>query len=66
MGVAAGTSHGSPWPYDREVPLVCLGPGFPAGVDERRAGPVDIVPTLLARLGIEVPGALDGAVLEVR
>src|SRR6185503_11453752 len=38
------------------VPLVLAGPGIPAG--ERRAGPartVDLLPTLLARLGVPSP-----------
>jgi hypothetical protein len=63
VGTATGTSHGSPWEYDRRVPLVFLGPGFKAGTPGRPAGPVDIVPTLLARLGLDVPDELEGAVL---
>jgi predicted AlkP superfamily pyrophosphatase or phosphodiesterase len=62
IGAESGTSHGSPWLYDRRVPLVFLGPGFEPGAVDGPAGPVDIVPTLLARLGIDVPGGLDGTV----
>jgi choline-sulfatase len=44
------------------VPLVLSGPGIPAG--ERRRGvarSVDVLPTLLARLGVPAPPRLDGA-----
>src|SRR4029453_16138476 len=44
------------------VPLVLAGPGVPRGA--RRDGParsVDLLPTLLARMGIERPAGLDGA-----
>jgi choline-sulfatase len=43
------------------VPLVLAGPGVPRG--ERRPGPgrtVDVLPTVLARLGLPAPAALDG------
>jgi choline-sulfatase len=43
------------------VPLVLAGPGMPSG--ERRRGvarSVDILPTLLARLGVPTPPRLDG------
>ena len=43
------------------VPLLWLGPGVPAGV--RRGDPashVDLMPTLLAALGLPSPGGLDG------
>jgi len=64
VGMPLGTSHGSPYAYDRRVPLVFLGPGFPA---ERRSGDaasIDAVPTLLHRAGVPVPEGLDGRVLE--
>jgi choline-sulfatase len=44
------------------VPLVLAGPGIPSG--ERRRGvarSVDLLPTLLARLGVPAPSRLDGA-----
>lgn len=60
----AGTTHGSPWAYDRKVPLAFIGPGSER---EERFGPswtVDVAPTLLSRAGIEVPEGLDGTVLD--
>ena len=55
-----GTSHGSPYAYDREVPIVFFGPGVPPGHVAGRALTVDIAPTLAALLGIEAPSDLDG------
>ncbi len=43
------------------IPLVIAGPGVPRGA--RRPGPArtaDIAPTLLAKLGLELPNGLDG------
>jgi arylsulfatase A-like enzyme/Tfp pilus assembly protein PilF len=43
------------------VPLIMAGPGVPRGVwDVSDVGLVDIVPTILARLGRTVPSGLDG------
>ena len=59
--MARGTSHGSPYPYDRRIPLAFLGPAFPASRRYDRASSTDIAPTLLDLLGIDVPaGELDG------
>lgn len=57
-----GTSHGSPYPYDRRVPLAFLGAPFAALHRYERASSVDAVPTVLAILGIEAEG-LDGRAL---
>ena len=48
-----GTSHGSLYDYDRHVPVLFYGPGFPAGISSRPVGSQDIVPTLLGALGID-------------
>lgn len=61
-----GTSHGTPWPYDREVPLVFRGPGVRPGVVRGPARPVDVAPTLAELLGIPVPPGLDGRPLPLR
>jgi predicted AlkP superfamily pyrophosphatase or phosphodiesterase len=60
-----GTSHGSPYPYDRRVPLAFLGGPVKAQQRFDAASPTDAVPTLLALLGLPVPQGLDGRVLEV-
>ncbi len=62
MGGASGTSHGSPHPYDRRVPLLFYGPGFEPGTVEvaQPVGPECAVPTLLDAIGREPGGPLDG------
>ena len=51
-----GTSHGSPYDYDRHVPMLFYGPDFPAGNSSRPVGSQDIAPTLLGALGISLEG----------
>lgn len=58
-----GTSHGSPWEYDRRVPLLLRGPGIEPGRVPGPAATVDLAPTLAALLGIEAPADLDGRAL---
>lgn len=48
----AGTNHGSHWDYDTHVPLMWLGPGVKSGSYNSAVSPADIVPTLMALLGI--------------
>jgi hypothetical protein len=60
-----GTTHGSPWLYDRAVPLILFGPGIEPGRIGGRAATVDIAPTLAALLGLEVPDDLDGRRLDL-
>lgn len=59
----SGTSHGSPYDYDLDVPLVFFGAGVEAARVPGPAAPVDIAPTLADRLGLERPADLDGRVL---
>jgi arylsulfatase len=42
------------------VPLMLSAPGLAPGTDDRPVSTVDIVPTVLALLGLEVPDHLDG------
>ena len=60
-----GTSHGSPYPYDRRVPLCFLGPGIPAMARHDAASPTDLVPTVLKLLGMKAPADLDGRALQL-
>ncbi|HEV8631966.1 MAG TPA: sulfatase-like hydrolase/transferase [Thermoanaerobaculia bacterium] len=46
-----------------KVPLVVWYPGIRAGADARPARHVDVVPTVLAALGLPVPGELPGSSL---
>jgi hypothetical protein len=57
---ARGTSHGTPYWYDRHVPMIFMGPGIAAGRDDTRASTVDFAPTLARILGVNAPGELDG------
>lgn len=56
----AAASHGSPYHYDRWVPLIFYGPGVEAGVHEERAATVDLAPTMAALAGLRTPPDLDG------
>jgi hypothetical protein len=55
MQSRSGTTHGSPWRYDTNVPLVFLGPGIRAGKFTTQASPAQIGPTLATLLHIEPP-----------
>jgi hypothetical protein len=59
-----GSGHGTPYWYDRNVPMLFYGPGVPAGRDSTRAATVDFAPTLARLLGIPFPEDLDGAPLD--
>jgi predicted AlkP superfamily pyrophosphatase or phosphodiesterase len=59
-GYVRGTGHGSPYWYDRHVPLAFMGPGFAAGRDTTRAATVDFAPTLARAIGVPVPAGVDG------
>lgn len=55
-----GTTHGSPYHYDRHVPFILLGAGVPPGVTDQRVSTTDVAPTLARLLGIPYPHDLDG------
>lgn len=55
-----GTGHGSPYYYDRHVPLIFFGAGVEKGVSEASVRSVDIAPTLAHLAGIPMPTDLDG------
>jgi arylsulfatase A-like enzyme len=59
----SGTTHGTPYLYDRAVPLVFFGPGISPARVPGHAATVDIAPTLAHRLGVPTPPDLDGRVL---
>ncbi len=59
-GAPRGTTHGSPYHYDRWVPLIFLGDGIPAARVRRHVATVDIAPTLARLAGVPVPDDLDG------
>lgn len=55
-----GTSHGSPYPYDADVPLIFLHAAFPPMHVDRPVRTVDLAPTLAALMRIGAPDDLDG------
>ena len=52
--------HGSPYSYDRHVPLIFMGPGISPGASNEDAHTTDMAPTLAALAGIPFPEGLDG------
>jgi arylsulfatase A-like enzyme len=61
-GYVAG--HGTPWDYDRRVPIIFWRPGMPANGDQSPVATIDIAPTLAAMLGLNSPaGTMDGRCL---
>jgi predicted AlkP superfamily pyrophosphatase or phosphodiesterase len=59
----SGTTHFSPYSYDRHVPLGFYGAPFNPGIYHGRVGPVDIAATWAALLGINQPSASVGHIL---
>jgi predicted AlkP superfamily pyrophosphatase or phosphodiesterase len=56
-------THGSPYTYDRHVPLVFMGPGIEPGRLDEVAATVDVAPTLARWARIPYPSDLDGRAL---
>jgi predicted AlkP superfamily pyrophosphatase or phosphodiesterase len=59
----SGTSHFSPWGYDRHVPVLFFGAGIKPGRYNQTIAVNDIAPTLATLLGIETPAGSSGRVL---
>jgi predicted AlkP superfamily pyrophosphatase or phosphodiesterase len=58
-------THGSPWDYDRRVPILFWRPGFQGRTVEAPAETVDIMPTLAAMIDLPVaPHSVDGHCLD--
>ena len=54
-------THGSPWDYDRRVPILFWRPGASGATIEHSAETTDIMPTLASMIGVPVqPGSVDG------
>jgi len=60
-----GTGHGSPYWYDRWVPVAFLGKGIEAGRSSEAVYTVDVAPTLAGAAGISAPEGLDGRLLDL-
>lgn len=60
------SSHGSPWSYDRRVPIVFWWPGVNGFEQPTAVETVDIAPTLAKLIGLDVPASeFDGRALPV-
>jgi type I phosphodiesterase/nucleotide pyrophosphatase len=59
----SGTSHFSPYNYDRHVPVLFMGPGIAAGHYNGTIAVNDIAPTLATLLEIQTPSGSSGRVL---
>ncbi|MBI1949087.1 MAG: alkaline phosphatase family protein [Deltaproteobacteria bacterium] len=55
-----GTDHGTPYVYDRRVPLLVLGAGVRAGRYADAVDPRDVAPTLAFLLGVPPPDLASG------
>lgn len=58
-------THGSPWDYDRHVPLVFMGAGIEPGLDTSAVSPADVTPTIARFLGLSLD-PVDGRALDIR
>ena len=58
-----GTSSGSPYPYDTDVPLIFFGKGFRSGRFNEQADAASIAPTISAVLEIAAPSLARAPVL---
>lgn len=59
-------THGSPWDYDRRVPMLFWRKGMTGFEQPSAVETVDIAPTLAALIGLKIPqGAFDGRCLDL-
>lgn len=62
----AKSVHGSPYAYDRTVPVIFYGAGVPARTLKNGGRTVDVAPTLASLAGLRLPPKLDGRSLPIR
>lgn len=60
-----GTTHGTPWNYDEQVPLIFWGSAFKPGFYANACQPIDLAATLAAVLGLTQPSGTQGTPLTV-
>jgi predicted AlkP superfamily pyrophosphatase or phosphodiesterase len=58
-----GTTHGTPWNYDAQVPLIIWGSAFKPGYYADACQPIDLAATLASRLGLTQPSGSQGTPL---
>jgi predicted AlkP superfamily pyrophosphatase or phosphodiesterase len=59
---ASGTTHGTLYDYDRQVPVILYGAGIQPGVREEAVTPADLAVTIASLIGVKLPSP-DGQVL---
>ncbi|MBU1345846.1 MAG: alkaline phosphatase family protein [Alphaproteobacteria bacterium] len=66
-GRVGGTlsTHGTPWDYDRGVPIVFWSPGMTGQERFFPARTIDIAPTLANVVGVEMPEAVEGRCMDL-
>ena len=57
--------HGSPWDYDRQVPILVWWPGVAGKAMAQSMETVDIAPTLAPMLKVKAPADIDGRCIDV-
>ncbi|MCB1646416.1 MAG: alkaline phosphatase family protein [Pseudomonadales bacterium] len=62
---STGTTHGSHYLYDRDIPVIFYGAGVVPGNKQGPARSVDIGPTLAALLNVPMPEVRDGKALDL-
>jgi hypothetical protein len=61
---ALASTHGTPWDYDRRVPIVFWRRNMPQSLRDDPIETVDLMPTLAAMIGVPLaPGSIDGRCL---
>lgn len=59
-------THGSPWNYDRRVPILFYRPNVAGFEQPVPVETVDILPTVAAQIGLEIPvGEIDGRCIDL-
>jgi hypothetical protein len=58
-------THGSPWDYDRRVPILFWRKGLTRFEQPLAVETVDILPTLAAQIGLAIPDRIDGRCLDL-
>lgn len=58
----AGTSHGTPYAYDGEVPVIFYGKGVRPGYYPQRISTTDVAPTVSAFLEMGAPASSEGEI----
>jgi predicted AlkP superfamily pyrophosphatase or phosphodiesterase len=57
----SGTSHGTPYAYDAEVPFIVMGKGVKPGLNVSPIRAVDIAPTVAALMEVSNPAQCEGS-----